>query len=90
VPTILFRAMDGGHGQEAFAHPASLTPAQLYLMACAAPVVVPEMPAWLTAFTGAGVPIEFFGAALAIPSAVFCSGDSICEVCPTVAWFCLT
>lgn len=61
--------------------------AQSYLMACAGPAVV---PAWLTALAGAGVEIERFGLASAIPSAVFCRGDSICGVCPTIAGFCLT
>ena len=64
--------------------------AQSYLMACAGPAAVPGMPAWLTALAGAGVEIEPFGLASAIPSAVFCKGDSICGVCPTIAGFCLT
>lgn len=46
-------------------------------MVRAGPAVVPGMLAWLTAFTEAGVEIEPFGLASAIPSAVFCSGDSI-------------
>jgi hypothetical protein len=52
--------------------------AQGYLMACAEPAVVPGMLAWLTALTEAGAGIEPFGLASAIPSTVFCSGDSIC------------
>ena len=52
--------------------------AQSYLMARAEPAIVPGMPAWLTALVEAGVEIEPFGSALAIPSAVFCRGDSIC------------
>ena len=57
-------------------------------MACAGPAFVPEMPAWLTAPDGAGATIEALAAA--IPSTVFCRGDSICWVCPAVAWLWLT
>jgi len=47
-------------------------------MGRAEPAVVPGIPAWLTALTGAGAEIEPFGLASTIPSTVFCSGDSIC------------
>lgn len=57
-------------------------------MACAEPAFVLEMPAWLTAPDGAGATIEALAAA--IPSTVFCRGDSICSVCPTLAWLWLT
>jgi hypothetical protein len=51
---------------------------QSYLIAGAELAVVLGMLAWLTALTEAGVTIEPFTLALAIPSTVFCRGDSIC------------